>query len=72
MRCIICKKPLGLNASLKNKRACKKHTPILLNHLGEGEEFSSVSFVKDGVEHPVNSLGEYEKAYHTGLIMLRA
>jgi len=66
MNCVICRKPMGLNAGLKDKNACKKHKHIILTHIEDEEEqkaIKSVSFMNlaTGEEEPVRDLGDYER-----------
>jgi hypothetical protein len=73
MTCAICKKPMGHEATLRGKNACKKHKHILLTHLDEeatGAVRNVSYFDQMGEERPVHNLGDYEKAVTTGLFIV--
>lgn len=67
--CVICEKPLGVEATKKGKTACKKHKHILLSHFSE-EEIPKVTslgfFTSEGIEKPIRNLGDYEEAMLKG------
>ncbi len=75
MKCAICTKPMGLNARLKGKNACKKHKHILLTHIedeAERQNIKSVGFMntETGEEEPVRNLGDYERGAMQGAFFL--
>lgn len=68
--CVVCKKPLGVNATAKGKKACKKHNHILLSHFDENEipGLKSIGYLtQEAVEKPIENLGDYQEAMLNGL-----
>jgi len=75
MNCAVCRKSMGLNATLKGRNACKKHKHILLTHVTdetERENVRSVGFMntETGREEPVRNLEDYERGAMQGAFFL--
>lgn len=71
--CVICEKRLG-DKKAPILKACKKHQHILDTVFPNREdqtEVTGMAFLDAGIEKPVRTLEDFEKAWNTGLYIVR-
>ena len=71
--CVICEKRLG-DKKAPGLKACKKHQHILdtvFPNREEQGEVTGLAFLSAKGEKPVHNLEDFEKAWNTGLYIVR-